>query len=123
MLSNAVRLQKQNIVTGRVKSSLCVQVVIMEIVQSGFVHPTSLVLFGWTPHLWMVQCYAHIGVFLFGGGMQLVTVEAAKRLVGRLRPHFLAACLPVALDCTAAGHKYITSYTCSGNPDLIKEAR
>lgn len=99
------------------------QVVVVEIMQSGFVHPTLLVLFGWTPHLWMVQCYAHIGVFLFGGGMQLVTVEAAKRLVGRLRPHFLAACLPVAVDCDAAGHKYITGYTCSGNPDLIKDAR
>jgi hypothetical protein len=95
----------------------------MEMVHSGFVQPSSVVLFGWTPLLWMVQCYAHIGVFLFGGGMQLATVEVAKRLVGRLRPHFLAACLPVALDCVSAGHKYVTDYSCSGDPDLVKEAR
>jgi phosphatidate phosphatase len=95
----------------------------METVQLGLSKPTSLVLCGWTPYLWMVQSYTHVGVFLFGAGMEQVTVEAAKRLVGRLRPHFLAACLPLGLNCSTTGHIYITDYTCLGNDDLIKEAR
>jgi hypothetical protein len=71
----------------------------------------------------MVQCYGYIGWFLFGGGMQLVTVETVKHLVGRLRPHFLAACLPIGLNCSTAGDEYIVDYTCSGDPDVIKKAR
>jgi hypothetical protein len=55
--------------------------------------------------------------------MQLVTVEAGKYLVGRLRPHFLAACLPVELNCSTASYKYISDYACSGDPDVIKKAR
>lgn len=71
----------------------------------------------------MVECYRYIGWFLFGGGTQLVTVDAGKHLVGRLRPHFLAACLPIGLNCSTSSYKYITDYTCSGDPDVIKEAR
>jgi hypothetical protein len=100
-----------------------VQVVVTEIVQSGLTQHTSLLLFGWTPYLWMVRCYTHVRVFLFGVGMEVVTVEAAKRLVGRLRPHFLAACLPLRLNCSDVGHTYITEYTCLGDADLIMEAR
>jgi hypothetical protein len=55
--------------------------------------------------------------------MQLVTVEAGKYLVGRLRPHFLAACLPIGLNCSTASHEYIANYACSGDPDVIKKAR
>ena len=71
----------------------------------------------------MVQCYAYTGWFLFGGGMQLVTMQTAKRVVGRLRPHFLSACMPVGLNCSAANYEYVVDYTCSGNPDVIREAR
>ena len=99
------------------------QVTVTELLRSGLNQPTSLVLFGWTPQVWMVECYRYIGWFLFGGGMQLVTVEAGKHLVGRLRPHFLAACLPIGLNCSTASYKYIADYTCSGDPDVIKEAR
>jgi len=98
-------------------------VTVTELLRSGLNQPTSLALFGWTPQVWMVQCYGYIGWFLFGGGIQLVTVEAAKRLVGRLRPHFLAACLPIGLNCSIASYEYIADYTCSGDPDVIKEAR
>jgi hypothetical protein len=96
---------------------------VTEVVHMGLTKPTSLVMFGWTPRLWMVQCYAQVEVFLFGAGMQLMTVEVAKCLVGRLRPHFLAACLPLELNCSTADHKYIMDYTCTGNTDLIEEAR
>ncbi|XP_021938567.1 hillarin isoform X6 [Zootermopsis nevadensis] len=95
----------------------------METVQLGITQPSKLVLFGWTPYLWMVQCYTYVGAFLFGAGMEHVTVEVAKRLVGRLRPHFLAACVPLGLNCNFISHNYITDYICLGNDDLIKEAR
>ncbi|XP_021938562.1 hillarin isoform X2 [Zootermopsis nevadensis] len=98
-------------------------VVVMETVQLGITQPSKLVLFGWTPYLWMVQCYTYVGAFLFGAGMEHVTVEVAKRLVGRLRPHFLAACVPLGLNCNFISHNYITDYICLGNDDLIKEAR
>ena len=55
--------------------------------------------------------------------MQLVTMQTAKRVVGRLRPHFLSACMPVGLNCSAANYEYVVDYTCSGNPDVIREAR
>jgi hypothetical protein len=71
----------------------------------------------------MVQCYGYIGWFLFGGGMQLATVEAGKRLVGRMRPHFLAACFPSGPNCSTASYEYIVDYICSGDSDVIKEAR
>lgn len=98
-------------------------VTVTEIWRAGLTQPTSLVLLGWTPQVWMVQCYAYIGWFLFGGGTELVTVEAGKRLVGRLRPHFLAACFNVGFNCSSASYEYITDYTCTGDPDVIKEAR
>jgi hypothetical protein len=71
----------------------------------------------------MVQCYAYIGWFLFGGGMETLTVELGKRVVGRLRPHFLAACLPVGFNCSGASHEYVTDYTCTGDPDVVNTAR
>jgi phosphatidate phosphatase len=71
----------------------------------------------------MVQCYGYIGWFLYGGGMQVMTVETGKRVIGRLRPHFLAACFPSGPNCSTASNEYIVDYTCSGNPDVINEAR
>ena len=68
--------------------SVCVPVfaiIITEVVQSGLSVPTTLVFFGWTPHVWMVRSYAHIGVFLFGAGVEVSLVEAAKRLVSKSR--------------------------------------
>jgi hypothetical protein len=71
----------------------------------------------------MVQCYAYIGWFLFGGGMEMLTAELGKRVVGRLRPHFLAACLPVGFNCSDASHEYVTDYTCTGDADVVSTAR
>ena len=64
--------------------SVCVPIaiiVLIEMVQAGLASPTTLVFFGWTPHVWLVQSYAHVGAFLFGAGAQLSLVEAAKRMV------------------------------------------
>ncbi|KAJ9577669.1 hypothetical protein L9F63_005749, partial [Diploptera punctata] len=101
-----------------------IAILITEAVQAGISSPTTLVFFGWTPQVWMVQSYAHIGVFLFGAGIEASMVEAAKRLVGRLRPHFFYACLPVGIDCSPDHiHQYQLQYTCSGDADIVLEAR
>ncbi|XP_069681610.1 putative phosphatidate phosphatase [Periplaneta americana] len=113
-----------DVVVGVVGVGLPVLVILVtEILRAGFANPTSMVLFGWTPKVWMVQCYAQVGAFLFGAGAQLTIVEAAKRMVGRLRPHFMEACRPLGVKCDNMGHEYITDFTCSGDPAIVKEAR
>ncbi|PSN49341.1 putative phosphatidate phosphatase [Blattella germanica] len=89
-----------------------VVIVVVEFLQEGPSAPTDLVIFGWTPLVWMVQSYEHIGVFLFGTG------------IGRLRPHFFMACHPIGMDCASdPTHTYHIDYQCSGNPDIVHEAR
>ena len=44
--------------------------------------------------------------------------------IGRLRPHFYSACHPLGIDCDAENpHEYIEDYSCSGNVDVVHEAR
>ena len=49
--------------------------------------------------------------------------DIAKATIGRLRPHYLAACKPVweAIDCKLGG--YIEDFKCTGDPEQEVEAR
>ena len=64
--------------------------------------------------------------FLVGAAVTVVLTNVGKYTVGRLRPHFLAVCKPdfSKLNCTTGVEKnFITNYECTGDEDLIKEAR
>ena len=72
---------------------------------------------------WLCGVYA---CFLVGAAVNVVLTDVGKYTVGRLRPHFLAVCKPdfSKLNCTTGFHKnFITNYECTGDKDLIKEAR
>uniref|UniRef100_A0A1B6GG12 Phosphatidic acid phosphatase type 2/haloperoxidase domain-containing protein n=1 Tax=Cuerna arida TaxID=1464854 RepID=A0A1B6GG12_9HEMI len=66
------------------------------------------------------------GIFVFGSGLNQVTVDMGKLTVGRLRPHFLAVCQPDNLDqlCPSeTAHSYITDIHCTGSPGIVEEGR
>lgn len=70
--------------------------------------------------------------YLFGAAIVNTATDSFKLIAGRLRPHFLAVCVPVFTDTGAnilenchGSHTYITEYNCSGNftEDTISQAR
>ena len=72
---------------------------------------------------WLCGVYA---CFLVGAATNVVLTDVGKYTVGRLRPHFFAVCKPdfSKLNCsTGAQMNFITNYECTGDKDLIKEAR
>lgn len=78
-------------------------------------------------------CFFHTcSLFVLGIATSLLLTEIGKRMIGRLRPHFLSVCNPKysQLNCsvsTLSGIAYNSIYTggsfCTGNADEIKEAR
>ncbi|XP_049787389.1 putative phosphatidate phosphatase isoform X1 [Schistocerca cancellata] len=74
---------------------------------------------------WIWSSYKTIGVFGFGVACSHLTTDIAKYVIGRLRPHFFAVCVP-NINCTEPKymHKYIEEFTCTGDhPELFKEVR
>ena len=72
---------------------------------------------------WLCGVYA---CFLVGAAANVVLTDVGKYTVGRLRPYFFAVCKPdfSKLNCsTGAQMNFITNYECTGDKDLIKEAR
>ncbi|XP_013858089.1 lipid phosphate phosphohydrolase 1 [Austrofundulus limnaeus] len=66
-----------------------------------------------------VSClYKAVGSYLFGAAANQSLTDIAKYSIGRLRPHFLAACKPAweRINCTAGG--YVENFTCS---DTLQE--
>ena len=78
-------------------------------------------------------CVFHaISLFALGISINLLLTEIGKRWIGRLRPHFLAVCLPdyTQINCTTSGltgSLYNSIYTggsfCTGDASKVKEAR
>lgn len=73
-----------------------------------------------------------ITIFLLGCFVTVLITEITKRLVGRLRPHFLDVCKPKMneINCynsTSTGSVYNSIYTggnfCTGDPQRVIEAR
>ncbi|KAJ2948383.1 hypothetical protein O0L34_g7622 [Tuta absoluta] len=72
---------------------------------------------------WAWESYVGIGVFTFGAAAQQLTVDGAKLVIGRLRPHFFDVCNPTPIGAVAE-YQYITNYTCSGtDSSLLREMR
>ncbi|CAL8345273.1 unnamed protein product [Lota lota] len=72
---------------------------------------------------YMASIYRGVGSYIFGGLATMSLTDIAKATIGRLRPHYLAACKPVwdQIDCKSGG--YIENFTCTGDQDQADEAR
>ncbi|CAG5030051.1 unnamed protein product [Parnassius apollo] len=74
---------------------------------------------------WVWESYVTIGIYTFGAACQQLTVNSAKYIIGRLRPHFFDVCKPVAdtsSPLNALG--YIQVYNCTGtNEEQIHDMR
>ncbi|CAL7941260.1 unnamed protein product [Xylocopa violacea] len=84
------------------------------------------ILFGYNIPPWVWSAYEKIGIFGFGAATVILISDIAKYTIGRLRPHFMAICMP-NVNCTLAEnhHRYIENYSCAENVSkrLLKEVR
>ncbi|XP_024937690.1 putative phosphatidate phosphatase [Cephus cinctus] len=88
---------------------------------------SAMVFFGYTIPPWIVKAYSKIGVFGFGAISTTLITDIAKYNIGRLRPHFMTACVP-NVDCSLPEnqHRYIEDFTCTAtnvSARLLKEIR
>ena len=67
--------------------------------------------------------YRGVGSCVFGALATMSLTDIAKATIGRLRPHYLAACKPVwdKINCKSGG--YIENFTCTGDQEQEVEAR
>ncbi|CAH2042654.1 unnamed protein product, partial [Iphiclides podalirius] len=74
---------------------------------------------------WAWESYVTIGIYTFGAACQQLFVNAAKYVIGRLRPHFFDVCRPVPNSSSPLNELgYIQAYTCLGaDASRIKEMR
>ena len=74
-----------------------------------------------------VCVYEAVSMFVLGLAITMFLTELAKRMVGRLRPHFLDVCRPEQSRLTCGNSSLLPIFTgddfCTGNADLIDEAR
>ncbi|OWF50673.1 phospholipid phosphatase 3-like [Mizuhopecten yessoensis] len=72
--------------------------------------------------LYLCAVYNVILPFMFGGALEFLARGIAKYSLGRLRPHFLAVCQPdqSSFNCSTG---YIENYKCTGDVDVINQAR
>lgn len=81
----------------------------------------EVIAFGQKISLWVENLYKYFGLFLFGAACSQLAAEIGKHTVGRLRPHFIAACQPILPDgstCSNATNlnHFIEIFTCkNGN--------
>lgn len=74
----------------------------------------------------IVLLYKQIGIFLFGACISMILTDVGKYSIGRLRPHFIAACKPNIniTICPPNEYQYIENFSCI-NTDwfIVREAR
>lgn len=79
-------------------------------------------------HIWFWRCYKACVVFFFGLNVTNVITNIMKYNIGRLRPHFIDVCKPdyqllATNQTTSCYGPYIEEDVCTGDEDLIIEAR
>lgn len=84
-------------------------------------------LFGYSIPPWVWSAYGKVGVFGFGAATTVFITDIAKYTIGRLRPHFMAVCMP-SVNCSLIEnqHRYIENYTCTTqqySAKFLKEIR
>ena len=72
---------------------------------------------------YVASIYMCVGSCVFGALATMSLTDIAKATIGRLRPHYLAACKPVwdQINCKSGG--YIENFTCTGDREQEDEAR
>lgn len=98
-------------------------ITLMEFARSKFSEGdcASVKLFNRDIPFWALGVYKNVVVFLFGAYVDILITDIGKRVVGRLRPHFLEICQPVMGDGTNCSspinfNRYIEDFTC-GNAE------
>ena len=81
-----------------------------------------------TAHPYLVALYSTLGPFGFGCSTNLLLTDAAKFMIGRLRPHFVSVCQPdwSKFNCTDAygAPAYIQDIPCLGTDEhMLTDAR
>uniref|UniRef100_A0A1A9WD97 Phosphatidic acid phosphatase type 2/haloperoxidase domain-containing protein n=1 Tax=Glossina brevipalpis TaxID=37001 RepID=A0A1A9WD97_9MUSC len=78
------------------------------------------------------DCFAILGVYLFGLALVVIITTSTQRFTGRLAPYFIEVCQPMITSnstaCTHISHfkHYIAEYTCSSftsSTKLLSEMR
>ncbi|XP_060073965.1 phospholipid phosphatase 3-like [Ylistrum balloti] len=72
--------------------------------------------------LYLCAVYNIVLPFMFGAAMEFLARGLSKYSLGRLRPHFLSVCRPdpSTYNCSMG---YIEEYKCTGDVDVIYQAR
>ncbi|XP_040571961.1 phospholipid phosphatase 1 [Lepeophtheirus salmonis] len=74
-----------------------------------------------------IELYRMYGYFGLGALATLLTTEMAKYKIGRLRPHFLAACIPNFENISCVDENdmpvYVLEFNCTGSPKAENYAR
>lgn len=97
-------------------------IILMEFASSKFNEGdcASVKLFNRDIPFWALGVYKNVVVFLFGAYVNILITDIGKRVVGRLRPHFLEVCQPImpgGTNCSDSRnlHRYIEEFTCGNN--------
>ena len=76
---------------------------------------------------WLWKFSFILYALVVGNLVSMVVVYSLKLSVGELRPHFLNVCNPdfsiIQCQDTRGSLRYVTNYTCTGDPELVREAR
>lgn len=81
---------------------------------------------------WVLNTLNGCLLYSLGAMCTMLITEIGKRSIGRLRPHFIDACKPDwdKIECftkidgvDVPNYIYMTPEICTGDPDLIREAR
>ncbi|TRY62761.1 hypothetical protein TCAL_10992 [Tigriopus californicus] len=100
-------------------------IVVVETFIRGISGPKSDVIFGKEIPNHVVSIIRLIIGYLFGTACSQTLTDICKYSIGRLRPHFFDICRPDwnLIDCgTDIRPKFVTNYTCLGNPELFPDA-
>lgn len=69
------------------------------------------------------RCFLISGYFLFGAAICQLFTDIGKYTIGRLRPHFIAACLPTLNPKECTDFTYIISACAGSDIGVIREGR
>ncbi|XP_053325915.1 phospholipid phosphatase 3 isoform X2 [Spea bombifrons] len=115
---------KKSTVKMPVLLALCVLVPLLSIIVGEFfrIHYLKERSHSFIRNPYLSALYKQAGYFLFGCAISQSFTDIAKVSIGRLRPHFLAACNPdpSKINCSLG---YVVDYECRGSLREVREAR
>ena len=77
--------------------------------------------------MWLARIGHQLRWFFLGLLMTIIITDIGKMVAGRLRPHFIAVCLPdfSTINCTDEFGQpvYVMNYTCTGDGHRLRDSR